>query len=159
MSTRFTKRGTPLLESRSLRLVLGAGAVRDLMVEHVARELKAEGYEEMSAALLGFLGALDCSVATHAAEIARGLNVSRQMVGKMVKELCRVGYLEQVEGPGRQKQILFTVAGEQLMSDVRRHLAHLDRAIVTAVGAAALKETIETLEAVGGLVGTKLLGR
>jgi len=73
-------------------------------------------------------------------------------VAKTVKELCRIGYLEQAEGVGRQKQILFTKLGEQLMADSRLLLAELDNELFDALGEAGVKETINRLDKVQELV-------
>jgi DNA-binding MarR family transcriptional regulator len=152
MSTRFTQRGFPMVESRSLRLAFATASVRDRIAEYVATALRRQGYEDVSASTLNFLGTLDCGV-NFGSEIARRLNVSRQMVAKTVKELCGIGYLEQIEGPGRQKRILFTASGERLMSDVRKILARLDETLCARVGENALMEAICTLEAIDEEVG------
>lgn len=149
MSTRFTSRGVPMAESQSLRLVQAAGAVQEQITAHAARTLADRGYDHVSASMLGFLGALDCGV-NYGSEIARRLGVSRQMVAKTVRELCRVGYLEQAEGPGRQKQILFTATGEQLMSDVRQLLTELDTLLERQIGQKALTDTAVELERIQG---------
>lgn len=138
-----------MAESQSLRLVQAAGAVQDRITAHAARILADRGYDHVSASMLGFLGALDCGV-NYGSEIARRLGVSRQMVAKTVHELCRVGYLEQAEGPGRQKQILFTATGEQLMSDVRQLLAELDGFLAKRIGWQALEGTATELERIQG---------
>jgi hypothetical protein len=74
------------------------------------------------------------------------------MVAKTIKELCRVGYLVQVEGSGKQKQILFTELGEQLMSDSRLLLAELDAILCKAIGQVALQETIDRIKNIQSLV-------
>ena len=145
MSTRFTQRGTPMAESHSLRLVQSATAVQEQITRHVAETLKARGYQDVSPSLLGFLGALDCGT-NYGSEIARRLNVSRQMVAKTVKELVRLGYLEQADGPGKQKQILFTGAGEQLMSDVRQLLVEMDALLSQQVGKQTLERAVSLME-------------
>ena len=145
MSTRFTYRGTPMVDSYSLRLALATAEVRDAICDHVAMKLAEKGYEDVSPATLNFLGALDCGV-NYGSEIARSLNVSRQFVAKMVRELAEAGYLEQKEGVGRQKQILFTKKGEKLMSEVRKILADLDSVLIDQEGEAILKKAIKVLE-------------
>jgi Mn-dependent DtxR family transcriptional regulator len=76
----------------------------------------------------------------NSAEISRRLKVSRQMVAKTVKELCRAGYLEQIEGVGPQKQILLTEQGEHLISTVRVALADLDQILIGSFGEAQVEE-------------------
>jgi len=134
-----------MVDSQSLRLALATAAVRDRITEYVAMKLVEKGYEDVSPATLNFLSALDCGV-NYGSEIARSLKVSRQMVAKTVRDLCEAGYLEQVEGRGRQKQILFTKEGERLMSEVRKILAQLDKLLIKQTGEAALKKAIRVLE-------------
>lgn len=140
-----------MVDSRSLKLVFGAGDVRERIIEHVAVRLRRAGYEDVTPPTLDFLGALECGTNV-AADIARSLDVSRQMVGKTVKDLARRGYLEQVDGPGKQKRILFTERGERLMADVRCVLADLDEELGAAAGRERLDETIATLEAIEGVL-------
>jgi DNA-binding MarR family transcriptional regulator len=140
-----------MVDSRSLQLALATAAVRDRITDYVAAMLTRRGYRDVSPAMLNFLGALDCGV-NYASEIARNLNVSRQMVAKTVRELGQAGYLEQQRGSGKQKQILFTAQGERLMSDVRQCLAELDAALGREVSARALNGTVRTLEAIASVV-------
>jgi DNA-binding MarR family transcriptional regulator len=129
MSTKFTKQGLPLAESQSLKLLFASANLCDRLTEYVAGQLRLKGFEGISPSMLDFLSALDCGI-NYGAEIARRLQVSRQMVAKTVKELCRAGYLEQIEGVGKQKQILFTEKGERLMSTARSALAQLDQVLI-----------------------------
>lgn len=155
MSTWFTERGIPMADSQSLRLVLGTAGVHDHLTQYVAQILNHKGYNDVSPAMLNFLSTLDCGV-NYGSEIARRLNVSRQMVAKTVKELCQAGYLEQVQTKGNQKQILFTTSGEQLMSDVRMLLAQLDKVLCEEIGETALDEAIAILDAIQLVVSTEL---
>ena len=139
-----------MVDSQSLRLALGAASVQDQIAAYIAQQLRAKGYD-ISPATLNFLSALDCGVNV-GADIARRLKVSRQMVAKTVKELCRAGYLEQVDGVGKQKQILFTAAGEQLMAEVRQLLAQLDKVLLEALGETALQETLARLDTIRHLL-------
>jgi DNA-binding MarR family transcriptional regulator len=140
-----------MADSQSLRLLFASAELHDRFTEYVAEYLRREGFDGISPSLLHFLGALDCGI-NYGAEIARNLHVSRQMVTKTVKELCRAGYLEQAEGPGKQKQILFTEKGERLMSSARSALAELDRLFVAQVGETALGEMAERLETFSGVL-------
>ncbi|WP_080811091.1 MarR family winged helix-turn-helix transcriptional regulator [Halomicronema hongdechloris] len=155
MSTWFTQRGIPMADSQSLRLVFCTAGVHDHITEYVAKRLQQEGYDAISPSMLNFLGTLDCGV-NYGSEIARRLNVSRQMVAKTVKELCRVGYLEQVQAKGKQKQIVFTASGEALMSRVRHLLVQLDEVLCKRLGEATLNETLSTLEAIQALLSPEL---
>lgn len=139
-----------MVESQSLRLALNVASVQDQIATYIAQRLSERGYD-ISPATLNFLSALDCGVNV-GADIARRLKVSRQMVAKTVKDLCRAGYLEQMDGVGKQKQILFTADGEQLMAEVRQLLAQLDTVLLEALGETALQETLTQLETIQSLL-------
>lgn len=155
MSTWFTKSGTPMADSQSLNLVFSAAGVHDRITEYVAQRLETQGYQDVSPSTLNFLSALDCGV-NYGSDIARRLKVSRQMVAKTVKDLSHLGYLDQVPGKGKQKQIVFTAAGEQLMSEVRAILAQLDELFYEQLGEKALGDAIATLDAISTVVDTAL---
>jgi DNA-binding MarR family transcriptional regulator len=128
-------------DSRSLKLLCAAAAMHDRLTAYVAAQLQLQGFDGVSPAMLTFLSALDCGT-NYGSEIARRLKVSRQMVAKTVKELCTVGYLEQIEGAGKQKRILFTEQGEQLMAAARSLLADLDQILSDRLGDAAQVEKV-----------------
>jgi DNA-binding MarR family transcriptional regulator len=146
MSTRFTSRGTPMVDSRSLQLAALSAAVRDRVVRWVADGLRVDGFHDVPPSTLEFLDALDCGVNV-ASDIARTLGVSRQMVAKTVKELCQLDYLAQLEGKGRQKRIVFTPQGEMLMARVRQRLRELDTVIDAQIGSRRLDEALASLDA------------
>ena len=114
-----------MLESQSLQLIQSAQRLNDVMTQYISQRLVEKGYVSITPSLLSFLSVLECGV-NYASEIARNLDVTRQMVAKTVKQLCQSGYLEQIDGTGKQKQIRFTETGEYLMSDARQLLAELD---------------------------------
>lgn len=74
------------------------------------------------------------------------------MVAKTVKELCKAGYLAQVDGAGKQKEIVFTKTGEVLISDARQLLAELDMSLNKEVGKNQLKTTASCLENIQALI-------
>lgn len=125
MSTKFTKRGAPLVESQSLKLIQSASRLNDVITKYLSERLVEKGYTSLTPSLLSFLSILECGV-NYGSEIARNLGVTRQMVAKTVKELCRLGYLEQIDSAGKQKEIHFTENGEYLMSDARQLLSEVD---------------------------------
>ncbi|WP_211317027.1 MarR family winged helix-turn-helix transcriptional regulator [Arenicella xantha] len=114
-----------MLESQSLQLIQSAQRLNDLITQYLSQRLVEKGYESLTPSLLAFLSILECGV-NYGSEIARNLGVTRQMVSKTVKQLCQLGYLEQIDGVGKQKEIHFTETGEYLMSDARQLLAELD---------------------------------
>jgi len=131
-----------------------AGAERALLA-HLASALAARGHHGAGPAVIGFRGQLDCGP-NHAAEIARRLGVSRQMVSKTVRELEAKGFLSQTPDPekGNRKVIVFTEAGMLLMSDARAVLAALD----AALAAEGMGAELSVLEAGLGRL-TAALGR
>jgi len=147
MSTRLTTKGIPMVDSQALKLVLGASQVHELITRYLSKSLKSKGYNAATSSMLNFLSTLECGV-NYGSEIARNLGVSRQMVAKTVKELCRAGYLEQVDGVGKQKEILFTETGELLMSDARQILADIDRILIKQLGKNSIKTTVASLDSI-----------
>ena len=147
MSTRLTKNGIPLVDSRSLKLAFASRRLHEAILHRVASRLIEMGYEAATPAALDFLGALECGD-NHASEIARMMGVSRQWVAKNVAQFCRLGYLEQILGAGRGKRIVFTTRGEALMADARRELAALDAILIRNIGASPLDQLAKTVSAV-----------
>jgi DNA-binding MarR family transcriptional regulator len=116
-----------MLDSRSLRLVYATGHVHDALTRHVSRMLIERGWAFATPSRLRFLSELECGV-NYASEIARRLDLSRQVVAKTVAEMSRLGVLqvEQDQQRGNQNLIRFTERGERLMADAREVLAALD---------------------------------
>jgi len=151
MSTRLTKRNIPMVESQSLQLVLAAAQIHEKVSLYLSDSLKKKGYKLASPSVLNFLSTLECGI-NYGSEIARTLGVSRQMVAKTVKELCNADYLEQREGKGKQKEILFTKTGEYLMSDARQLLADIDTLLNKEVGERELQKTVTDLQSIQQLI-------
>jgi DNA-binding MarR family transcriptional regulator len=147
MSTRLTKNNIPMVESQSLQLVLAAAQVHEKISLYLCDALKDKGYKLASPSILNFLSALECGI-NYGSEIARTLGVSRQMVAKTVKELCKADYLAQQEGKGKQKEIVFTKTGEYLMSDARQLLAEIDTRLNKDMGSVELKTTVANLQSI-----------
>ncbi|MEM7524220.1 MAG: MarR family winged helix-turn-helix transcriptional regulator [Pseudomonadota bacterium] len=137
--TRSPRAGYDLVDSRSLALAQSVGGFQTRLMAWLLRRLAEDGFLELSAAQLSFLGALDCGE-THAASLARELGVSRQAVHKQVRELSAAGWLEMKEDPqlGNQKVILFTVEGERMMAAARSAFAALDQQLGDAFSEADL---------------------
>ncbi len=150
MSTKLTKSpraGLDLVDSRALALTQAVRGFQARMAAWLLDQLAAEGYTPLSASQLGFLGALDCGP-NHAAELARGLGLSRQAVHKTVRELEQAGWLE--TGPdaqlGNQRVIRFSPKGEQLMASARHLFAQLDETLLTAFGEEGVRDLRRFLE-------------
>lgn len=144
MSTRFTTK-IPMVESQALRVIQATAQLNRSIIDYVSAELIKKGYESISPSLLSFLSVLDCGV-NYASEIARTLGVTRQMVGKTVKELNRLGYLEQLDGPGKQRKIVFTLRGEQLISAARQILFELDNILCDAGDSSQILDVLSQLK-------------
>ena len=142
-----------MVESQCLQLVFGTAKVNDEISRYLSETLAKRGYQAATPSMLSFLSTLDCGV-NSGSEIARRLGISRQMVAKKVKELCHIGYLEQVDGIGKQKQILFTELGENLISETRQLLADLDTILSESIGQASLTQTIEHLQCIRAALPT-----
>jgi CHASE3 domain sensor protein len=54
--------------------------------------------------------------------------------------------LEQRDGLGKQKEIVFTETGEMLMSDARQLLADIDGVLHKEIGQMQLKATVNCLQ-------------
>lgn len=151
MSTKLTRSNVTMVESQSLQLILAASKVHEKTALYLSDALKEKGYQFVSPSILNFLSTLECGV-NQGSEIARTLGVSRQMVAKTVKELCRADYLEQREGSGKQKEIIFTKTGERLMADTRQLLAGMDNVLEEALGEIQLKTMVTHLEKVQKII-------
>jgi len=151
MSTRLTKNNVPMVESHSLQLVLAAAQVHEKISLYLSDALKKKGYKLASPSVLNFLSTLECGI-NYGSEIARTLGVSRQMVAKTVKELCKADYLTQQEGKGKQKEIVFTKTGEHLMSDARQLLADIDTLLNKEVGKVELEKTVTDLQTIQQMI-------
>jgi len=116
-----------MADSRSLRLTLLLGRSHTALMDWLVTQLHARGHTNLTVPALAFMGQLDCGI-NYASEVARTLGVSRQMVAKTVLDLSRKGWLNQSPDPdkGNRKVIVFTAAGERVMSDARAMLAELD---------------------------------
>ena len=153
MSTKLTKQDIPVMESQSLQLFFGAAEMNEQISLYLSNALKERGYKSITPCVLNFLSTLECGI-NYGSEIARSLGISRQMVAKKVKELCRIGYLKQVDGKGKQKQILFTELGEHLMSDSRKLLAELDRILCDQLDRSSLQLTVEKLKSIQAVLSS-----
>lgn len=144
MSTRFTQKRVPMVESQSLQLIQSAQKLNDVITQYLSQRLVEKGYESLTPSLLSFLSILECGV-NYGSEIARNLDVTRQMVAKTVKQLCQLGYLEQIGGTGKQKEIHFTVTGEYLISDARQLLVELDEILFKNTNTRTSQATIDEI--------------
>lgn len=140
MSTKLTrspKADFPLVESHSLALLQAMRPFQGRIMGWLLGQLAAEGFGQLTAAQLSFMGALECNARNHAADLARNLGISRQAVHKTVAELEAVGFLESKPDPKlkNQRSISFTEEGERLMSCARKQFRELDSLILKEMNA------------------------
>lgn len=145
MSTKLTSRspnaGYDLVDSHALSLTQATETFRDRMVQWLLSKLREDGFSNLKASQLTFLGSLDCGV-NFAAELARTLRISRQAVHKTVRELEGAGWLATSpdEALGNQRVIVFTDEGERMMSCARAHFLTLDTLLAQEFGEERLAE-------------------
>ncbi len=130
MSTKFTRSPSgsyELVDSHSLNLMQAMGGIQQRIVVWLISRLKQDGFDDLTASQLQFLGALDCGP-NHAAQIAREMGITRQAVYKTIRELEKAGWLETHADKDRanQRVIHFTLEGERMMALARRYFADLD---------------------------------
>ncbi len=154
MSTKFTQKNIPMVDSQSLKLLQSTVKLNDVITKTVSNHLIEKGYTAVTPSLLSFLSILECGV-NFGSEIARKLDVSRQMVAKTVKALCHLGYLEQKNGVGKQKEIHFTETGEQLMSDARQMLSDIDELILNHLNIMQPQYLIQDLTVIANAIEQK----
>jgi DNA-binding MarR family transcriptional regulator len=140
-----------MIDSQALQLVLGASQVNDSISQYLSNSLKNKGYKFATPTALNFLSSLECGI-NYGSEIARNINVSRQMVAKTVKGLCLAGYLEQLDDVGKQKKIIFTETGELLMSEARQLLADIDKKLTAQLSGKSISTTIHSLNQIQKLM-------
>lgn len=154
MSTKLTKSnnkspvaGYELLDSHSLVLTQSVRGFQSRITSWLIEQLARDGFENLTASQLSFLGSLDCDK-NHAANLARALGISRQAVHKTVRELERLGWLSTVpdENFGNQKMIIFTLEGERMMASARQLFFDLDKVLLKQFGEKGLQNLEKFLQ-------------
>lgn len=155
MSTKFTKKTLTqkeqMINSNTLQLFLETAQINLLISKYVSVALANRAYESVTPAMLQFLSTLECGV-NYASEIARQVGVSRQMVTKTVKELSKAGYLQQIQGDKRQKEIRFTTKGERLIAEAREILFELDQKLFQDINTNSIQKTLAQLQRIKSLL-------
>lgn len=145
MSTELPRRslvsGYTLVDSHSLALTQATEAFRERMVVWLLSRLAGDGFQELTANQLTFLGSLDCGV-NYAAGLARSLGISRQAVHKTVRDLEKAGWLatRPDDTLGNQRVIVFTKEGERMMARAREHFLELDDLLIRKFGEESLAD-------------------
>jgi DNA-binding MarR family transcriptional regulator len=146
MSTKFTTKVITNDSPFPLTVLLGAASQSVLRRLHI--RLRESGYEIVTEPHLVLFGNLDCG-ATHAAQIAQRMQVSRQAISKTLRELQSLALVRLEDDPARrnQKLVVMTEAGMQLALDAREQLHAIEAEIASEIGTEALTALRCALEA------------
>lgn len=138
MSTKFTELAASSDLSKPLTVLLEA-ASKSVLGSLTAR-LRACGYDTVTESHLVLFGNLDCG-ATHAAQIAQRMQVSRQAISKTLRELQTLGFVRLEDDPERrsQKLVVMTERGMRLALEARRELLAVEAAIAEEIGSEAMR--------------------
>jgi len=137
---------TVLLETAS------QSVLRDLTTRLLAR-----GYDAVTEPHLVLFGNLDCG-ATHAAQIAQRMRVSRQAISKTLRELRELGFVRLEDDPDRrnQKLVVMTERGMELADVARGELRDIEAKLTDQIGAEAMQALRVALEDGWGTGATQL---
>ena len=140
MSTKFTTPEASVDVPQPLTVLLGT-ASQSFLHALMAR-LRARGYDTVTEPHLVLFGNLDCG-ATHAAQIAKRMRVSRQAISKTLRELQALDLvrLENDTKRRNQKVVVMTPRGMQLALDAREDLQAIEACLAEQIG----KETVAAL--------------
>lgn len=145
MSTKFTSRedNTPAPEPLTVLLQAASQSILRGLIER----LKACGYTDITEPHLVLFGNLDCG-ATHAAQIAQRMRVSRQAISKTLRELQSSGWVRLEDDPARrnQKLVVMTQPGMQLAKDARMALGEIEALLAQKIGKDAMRNLRGALE-------------
>ena len=111
------------------------------------RICERSGRTSLGKADLRLLTHLDCGT-THSSELARRLGVSRQAVGKLMKNLVAEGLVQLEIDPERRnmKRIVMTDEGTRWIREAVGELQKIEKALVRRIGGkrvAALRQALE----------------
>ena len=109
--------------------------------------LRARGFDAITEPHLVLFGNLDCG-ATHAAQIAQRMRVSRQAISKTLRELQDLGFVGLEGDPDRrnQKLVVMTDDGAKLALAARGELREIEAEIASRIGADAMEALRVALE-------------
>lgn len=127
------------------------------VLHSLTARLRAGGFLTITESHLVLFGNLDCG-ATHAAQIAHRMQVSRQAISKTLRELQALGFIQLDDDHYRrnQKLVVMTKRGMQLAVAARSELRAIETAIANEIGARAMAALRGALEkGWGSAVGPK----
>ena len=146
MSTKFTSRPDQSFAPEPLTVLLQAAS--QTILHGLIGRLRACGYAAITEPHLILFGNLDCG-ATHAAQIAQRMQVSRQAISKTLRELQSLGLVLLEDDPARrnQKLVVMTQEGMKLAIEARRALEEIENLLTEQIGdetMAKLRGALET---------------
>ena len=144
MSTKLTK-DAPKDVPEPLTVLLESAT--QSVLRSLSERLRACGFDDVTAPRLVLFGNLDCG-ATHAAQIAQRMGVSRQAISKTMREVQARGLVRLEDAPGQRnrKQVVMTARGMALATAARRELAAIEVELAARIGpeaATALRAALE----------------
>ncbi len=109
---------------------------------------RARGQQSLGRADLRLLANLNCGT-TYSSELARRLGVSRQAIGKLVKNLVEEGLVKLETDPEQRnlKRIVITPEGEKWINEAVGELNRMERTLAERLGEERLAVLREVLEA------------
>lgn len=145
MSTKFTTLESAEELAEPLTVLLEAAS--QSVLRSLLERLRTRGYGDVTEPHLILFGNLDCG-ATHAAQIALRMQVSRQAISKTLRELQALEFLRLQDDPQRrnQKIVMMTDLGMQFATDARSALNEIERALAERYGQDTMKKLREALE-------------
>lgn len=145
MSTKFTSYPGRSSAPEPLTVMLQA-ASQSILHDLIGR-LRALGYADITEPHLILFGNLDCG-ATHAAQIAQRMQVSRQAISKTLRELQSLGWIQLEDDPARrnQKLVVMTQQGMKLAIDARTALEEIENLLAEQIGDETMAKLRSALE-------------
>ncbi|MDQ3511699.1 MAG: winged helix DNA-binding protein [Pseudomonadota bacterium] len=155
MSTKLTTQAAQEALPEPLTVLLETAS--QSVLQSLTARLRAGGFDTITESHLVLFGNLDCG-ATHAAQIAHRMQVSRQAISKTLRELQALGFIQLDDDHHRrnQKLVVMTKRGTQLALAARAELRDIETAIANEIGAYAMAALRDALEkGWGNAVGPK----
>ena len=145
MSTKFTTNDHADSWAEPLTVLLAAAS--QSILRSLLAQLRTRGYRDVTESHLILFGNLDCG-ATHAAQIAQRMQVSRQAISKTLRELQTLDLLRLEDDPQRrnQKLVVMTALGMQFANDARSALDAIEGALAGRVGQHTMNKLRHALE-------------
>lgn len=134
-------------------------AASQSVLRTLTARLLARGYDAITEPHLVLFGNLDCG-ATHAAQIAQRMQVSRQAVSNTLRELRELGFVHLKNDPDRrnQKLVIMTELGMDLAVAARGELRSIEAELADRIGAKAMNALRGALESGWG-TGSSPMGK